>query len=67
MVRANKTFLRHINTKFNLADIFTKPFPVTRFHELRRVFVDDLGEVLRNSNVIKQSLNVFGEFLPNRN
>ena len=67
VVRANKIVLRYINTKFNLADIFTKPFPVTRFRELRRAFVHDLGEILRNSNVIKQSLNVLREFLPNRN
>ena len=67
VVRANKILLRYINTKFNLADIFTQPFPVTRFRELRRAFVHDLGEILRNSNVIKQSLNVLREFLPNRN
>ena len=63
-MRANKIVLRYINTKFNLADIFTKPFPVTRFRELGRAFIHDLRELLRNSNVMKQSINVLREFLP---
>ena len=42
-------------------------FSVTRFRELGRAFIHDLGEILRNPYVIKQSLNVLREFIPNRN
>ena len=43
--KRQKIMLKYVPTKYNFADIFTKPLPTVRFRELRAVLVQNLNGI----------------------
>jgi hypothetical protein len=47
--------LKYVPTKFNFADIFTKPLGTVRFRDLRAVLVQNLDKIINNSQFLHRT------------
>ena len=63
IAKREKILLKYIPTKFNLADIFTKPLHTVRFRELRAILLQDLSEIIDNSTGITKIYTVLKDFV----
>ena len=63
LAKREKILLKYIPTKFNLADIFTKPLHTVRFRELRAILLQDLSEIIDNSTGITKIYTVLKDFV----
>ena len=55
--------LKYIPTKFNFADIFTKPLATVRFRELRAVIVQNLEGIVNNTQFLRRTFSVLRDFI----
>ena len=58
-----KIILKYCPSKFNFADIFTKPLVTVKFHELRSALVRELTKIFRNPNSLKLLFKTLREHL----
>ena len=56
--------LKYVPTKFNFADIFTKPLGTVRFRDLRAVLVQNLDGIINNSQFLRRTFSVLKDFMP---
>ena len=63
LAKKNKILLKYVPTKFNFADIFTKPLSTVRFRELRSVMVQDLEGISNNSKFLQRTFAVLRDFI----
>ena len=63
LAKKNKILLRYVPSKFNFADIFTKPLSTIRFRELRSVMVQDLEGISNNSKFLQRTFSVLRDFI----
>jgi len=59
----DKIILKYVPSKFNFADIFTKPLSTVRFRDLRTVLVHNLDGIINNSQYLQQTFTVLKDFL----
>jgi hypothetical protein len=55
--RKDKIILKYVPSKFNFADIFTKPLSTVRFRDLRTVLVHNLDGIINNSQYLQLSVS----------
>jgi len=63
LAKKNKNLIKYVPTKFNFADIFTKPLSTVRFRELRSVMVQDLEGITNNSKFLQRTFAVLRDFI----
>jgi hypothetical protein len=55
--------LKYVPTKFNFADIFTRPLSTVRFRDLRSVMPQNLDGIINNSRTAQRTYNVLKDFV----
>ena len=55
--------LKYVSTKYNFADIFTKPLGTVRFRDLRAVLVQNLDGIINNSQFLRRTFTVLKDFM----
>ena len=65
LAKRQKIALKYVPTKFNFADIFTKPLATVRFRELRGILVQNLEGIVNNSSFLRRTFAVLKDFMTN--
>ena len=63
LAQKNRVLLKYIPTKWNFADIFTKPLHTVRFRDLRSIMVHDLTGIINNSQFLQRTFSVLTDFV----
>ena len=62
LAKKETILLKYVPTKFNFADIFTKPLSTVRFRDLRSVMLQNLDGIINNSRTTQRNFALLQDF-----
>ena len=62
LAKKETILLKYVPTKFNFADIFTKPISTIRFRDLGSVMLQNLDGIINNSRTTQRNYALLKDF-----